>query len=440
MRGGIRLLKNNTCVYVLLMCSLMGLLVPLSNADSTEIVSSSIEEEVQRIVTESDIPSLHACIVADDELNWVRGFGSQISPDTVFLIGSIQKVLVAVSILQLHDHGEIDLDDDVNDYLAFNVRNPDYPNVSVTFRMLLSHRSGMNYEMPYEFCFDWDGLFHPDYRKGYNSAVIGIPLEDYVSGCLVPEGAYYSENNWQFEPGTEYRYSNLGYKLLMHLLETVTNRTISEYMQENIFDPLHMSNTGFNASDYSGHHATPHTRINGTNIELDVWNGQYMMRSTVSDLGHLQIALMNGGAFDRFQLLESDTIDMMFERTHDSGFRLENGVYWEGYCLGLDAYSHGMLGHGGSTVGFRCHSYFSPASKIGLIIFSNVNGILDSRYEDYKVLESNLCEIRDLILTEVGLISASPVNLLLIVTTASVVMIIIGVNWNRHKRRRNKEV
>ena len=137
MRGGIRLIKSNTCVYVLLICSLMGLLVPLSNADGTEIVSSSIEEEVQRIVTESDIPSLHACIVSNDELNWVRGFGTQTSPDTVFLIGSIQKVLVAVSILQLHEKGEIDLDDDVNDYLAFSVRNPEYPNVSVSFRMLL---------------------------------------------------------------------------------------------------------------------------------------------------------------------------------------------------------------------------------------------------------------------------------------------------------------
>ena len=163
-----------------------------------------------------------------------------------------------------------------------------------------------------------------------------------------------------------------------------------------------------------------------------------MMRSTVSDLGHLQIALMNGGMFNRFRLLESETIDMMFERTHDSGFRMENGVYWEGYCLGLDAYSHGMLGHGGSTVGFRCHSYFSPEKKIGLIILSNVNGILDSRYEDYKVLERNLCEIRDLIMTEVGLISASPVNLLLIVTTVSVVVIIIG--WNIHKHKRSKRV
>jgi CubicO group peptidase (beta-lactamase class C family) len=298
----------------------------------------------------------------------------------------------------------------------------------------------MNYEMPYEFCFDWDGLFYPDYNKGYNSAVIGIPLEEYLSGCLVPGGAYYSANNWQFEPGTEYTYSNLGYKLLMHLLETVSNLTISEYMQENIFDPLQMSNTGFNASDYTGHHATPHTRINGTNIELAVWNGQYMMRSTVSDLGHLQIALMNGGTFDRFQLLESDTIDMMFERTYDSGFNPENGIYWEGYCLGLDAYSQGLLGHGGSTVGFRCHSYFSPTSKIGLIILSNVNGILDSRYKDYQTLERNLCEIRDLIMTEVGLISASPINPLLILSTASVVMIIIGISWNKHKRRRNKEV
>jgi CubicO group peptidase (beta-lactamase class C family) len=427
---------KNRVVYIILMCSFVGLFASLHNVDEAEIVPSNVEEEVQRIVNEVDIPSLHACVVSDDELNWVRGFGAQTGPDTVFLIGSIQKVLVAVSILQLYDHGEIYLDDDVNDYLDFSVRNPDYPNVSVTFRMLLSHRSGMNYEMPYEFCFDWDGLFYPDYSKGYNSAVIGIPLEDYLSGCLVPGGAYYSANNWQFEPGTEYRYSNLGYKLLMHLLETVSNRTIAEYMQENIFDPLQMSNTGFNASHYNGHHATPHTRINGTNIELSVWNGRYMMRSTVSDLGHLQIALMNGGLIDDFQLLQSDTIEMMFERTHDTGTYLGPDLRWEGYCLGLDAYSQGLLGHGGSTVGFRCHSYFSPENKIGLIILSNVNGILDSRYEDYKVLESNLCEIRDLIMTDVGMISSTaPINLLLLFSTISIVVIVVSWNIYRYKKK-----
>ncbi|MHA1936035.1 MAG: serine hydrolase [Candidatus Thorarchaeota archaeon] len=88
----------------------VGLLVPPSSATGTGIVSSHVEEEIERIATEGNIPSFHACVVFDDEISWVSGFGAQTDSDTVFLIGSIQKVLVAISILQLHENGSIELD------------------------------------------------------------------------------------------------------------------------------------------------------------------------------------------------------------------------------------------------------------------------------------------------------------------------------------------
>ena len=69
-----------------------------------------------------------------------------------------------------------------------------------------------------------------------------------------------------------------------------------------------------------------------------------MMRSTVSDLGHLMIALMNGGQFGDSQILQPETTDMMLERVSD--FASENTVpselRWEGYGLGLDIFSHGL--------------------------------------------------------------------------------------------------
>ena len=273
---------TSICIVVFVFC----LLIPPSDAAGTGIVSPHTEEEIEGIIIEGNIPSFHACVVSDEEISWVRGFGAQTDSEIVFLIGSIQKVLVAISILQLHENGGIELDNDVNDYLPFGISNPSYPDIAITVRMLLAHRSGLDTLLPHEFCYDWDGAYYPDYAYGreYYTPVIDIPLGEFLNECLTPSGSYYSSSNWLYEPGTQYSYSNSGYKILMYLIETVSEQTISEYMQENIFSPLLMNNTGFNSSDFIDHHALPNTRISGSNIELPIWDGQYMMRSTVSDL------------------------------------------------------------------------------------------------------------------------------------------------------------
>ncbi|MHA2377802.1 MAG: serine hydrolase domain-containing protein [Candidatus Thorarchaeota archaeon] len=380
---------TSICIVVFV----VGLLIPPSDAAGTGIVSPRTEEEIERIIIEGNIPSFHACVVSDDAISWVRGFGSQTDSDTTFLIGSIQKVLVAISTLQLHENGSIELDNDVSDYLPFEISNPSYPDVAITARMLLGHRTGLNTLLPHEFCYDWEGTYYPDYAYGreYYTPVINIPLGEFLNECLTPTGSYYSSSNWLYEPGTEYSYSNSGYKILMYLIETVSKQTISEYMQENIFSPLLMNNTGFNSSDFIGHHAFPHTRISGSNIELPIWDGQYMMRSTVRDLGHLMIALMKGGQFGDSQILQPETTDMMLERVSD--FASENTVpselRWEGYGLGLDIFSHGLFGHGGSSIGFRGLMYFNPAKMMGYVWLSNVNCILNYNSKDWYEIARN---------------------------------------------------
>ena len=311
--------------------------------------------------------------------------------------------------------------------------------------MLLSHRSGLTQLLPHEFCYDWEGLYYPDYDGTYNPQAIGITLGEFLSERLDPGGSYSSPRNWIFEPGTDCSYSNSGYKLLMFLLETISNQTISEYMREYIFEPLLMHNTGFNASDYSGHHAIPHTRVADTNIALPIWNGQYMMRSTVSDLSHLVITLMNEGQFDGFQLLQPETIGLMRERTQSpvSDIFPEKELRSEGYGLGLGIFTHGIFGHGGSTIGFTGLLYFNPTTKLGYIMLSNVNSILLGGSEEWQDLSRFRAEVRNLVMINVGLLPPFDFHdvfpwLSSVVLITAIICVTVYAGWYRRKRRLKK--
>jgi CubicO group peptidase (beta-lactamase class C family) len=436
--------RKHWFVTIILILIITRFIFPIGNASETGIFSKNNEDEIYQLVTEEDIPSLHICIVTGNEIAWVKGYGDQINPDTVFLIGSIQKMFVAISILQLYENGKIELDDNVNEYINLNLEHPDYPNTPITIRMLLSHRSGLDSTLPSEFCYDWEGLNYPDYRGYYNPDIIGIPLGEYLSLCISPSGSLYSRSNWLHEPGTLYGYSNNGYKVLMHILEKVSNQTISEYMQVNIFGPLRMNNTGFDASDFTEHHAIPHTRTRGnsTNKELPVWNGRYMLRSTVSDMGHLLIALMNEGRFDSHQILQRDTVALMFENNDSMSLRSRlrsllpiKDFLWVGYGLGIEVRNNGILGHGGSTVGFTAECYLNPKTKIGYVRLSNVNAILDYTSNEWQDINKVTDKICTKVFLKIGLLPTVDIFLIMIIITLGSSIMIIRSLYLRRSRR-----
>ena len=425
-------------VFVIVVSSL----VVFCDAADTGVVSSSVEENVEQLVIDGDVPSLHTCVVSGEEISWYRAYGEQTDPDTVFLIGSIQKVFTAISILQLYQSDSIGLDDDVNEYLPFSLRHPDYPDANITIRMLLSHRSGLTSTLPSEFCYDWEGGYTAEYRtfvRGYYDSVVGIALGEYLAMCLPSDGSLYSENNWLYEPDSQFSYSNTGYKVLKYIIELQTNLTVQEYMQDNIFSPLRMNNTGFNASDFEGHHAIPYTRLSGnsTNMELPVWNGRYMIRSTARDMANLLIALMNSGQFGRFQMLEEDTLGMMFINTCPTGLPkvLRKEFVWEGYGMGLEVRNHGIFGHGGSSIGFTAEMYFNPTTDLAFIRLSNVNTILDSNSAEWDRNIEVHNEILTLIMTDIGMLPTydALTVILVVVSSLCVVSIVYGV-WRMRRK------
>jgi CubicO group peptidase (beta-lactamase class C family) len=391
----------------------------LQTIDDTLQNLKTLDEKIQCLMTEGNVPSLVAGIVVNDSLVWSRGYGGA-SQDTVYLIASITKPFVATAVLQLYERNLIDLDDDANKYLPFTMRHPQYPNTPITIRMLLSHQSGLaHYTNQYEgYVKDKKILDWLSTNCGLNKVRYDtLPsYAEFLEGYLTPNGQYYSPSAWtSSEPGTEFFYSSPGYDILGYIVERVTNQPFVDYLQENILNPLNMTSTVFSVSDTPDKQAIPHERVFGvlskTNVELPLYDSNRIggggMRSTVPDLAQFLIAHMNQGQINGFQLLKPETVELMHKQT----VSFSSQSLWAGYGLGWlhlsnvtykYHYFHGAQGHGGENWGFRCHMWFVEKTEgaYGIILMTN----LFTNYKLDSIHHMEIELIQDVLLHEASVI------------------------------------
>ena len=124
--------------------------VGVSMASESKTNPLGLDDFLESRVAQCPAPGLAAAIVKGNQLVWAKGFGwanresnIPMSADTLMNIGSISKTITATAVMQLWEAGKFDLDDDINEFLPFVVRNPGNPEVAITFRQLLTHRSSI---------------------------------------------------------------------------------------------------------------------------------------------------------------------------------------------------------------------------------------------------------------------------------------------------------
>ncbi len=357
---------------------------------------AKLDAELSTVVASGNSPSIQAAVVHQDQIVWSQAFGQNTSVDHVYMNASVQKMFTAVAVLQLVESGRIDLDADVQEYLPFAVRHPEFPETPITVRMLLSHRSGLA-DLPHQFAWDTECTFSPEYRSSCPDHLLDMSLEEFLIASLVPGGPNYDQQIWGAEPGQAYYYSVSGYPLLRYLIGQVAGQSYEEYVHENIFDPLGMTNSGFSADEFAQRHAIPYTRIDGKNIELPLWNGQgSMMHTTAQDMAKFMRALLNDGRDDDFQLLQPETIDLMQQRASRFHVFLKSSddLPSKGYGLGLFIFRGGWLGFGGSAPGYQGLLRFHPSRQVGYVILSNVNAILGGG-DNYESARSEIYAVQD---------------------------------------------
>lgn len=365
----------------------------------------SFDSKIQELMAEYEIPSLAAGIVINDSLVWANGFGNQSGLDTVYMIGSITKTFTATAILQLNENNLLNLDNDINDYIPFNISHPTYPSIPITTRMLLTHKAGLpaNLYWSLEYYFDNQTIDWINDNLGWDIIKWADrpTLEEFLNGSLNPSGPYYDNHNWYLRPGVEFYYSNAGFQLLGYLVEEITNQTLEEYIQENVFDPLNMTDSGYFYTDFIGKHAIPYEWRYGTNFELPLYNlnvtGAGSIRSNVLDMVKYMNAFMNEGEVNGTQILSPGSVALMHSIQEPFTGTSTEGFSYEGYGLGWFLYEDNFKGHGGATPGFSSNMFFKKTieGNIGVIVMFNRGSAL---IYDEELLENFIPTINQLLL------------------------------------------
>ena len=195
---------------------------------------------IRELMAAGRLPGLSAAVVRGGEVVWSHAWGManieagrRATPDTLFMLASVSKTVVATAVLQAIEDDLFGLDTHVNDVLPFPVRNRVHPDEPITVRQLLTHTSSIRD--------NWTLL-----TASYVDGDAEMELRTFLRRYLAPGGADLAPNNYySFGPGRSYRYANVGVSLAAFLVEAAAGIGFDTWCERRIFAPLGMDRAGW---------------------------------------------------------------------------------------------------------------------------------------------------------------------------------------------------
>lgn len=281
--------------------------------------------------------------------------------DTVYDWGSVSKLLVWVSVMQMWEQGKIDFDTDIRDYLPEGfLTKLQYPEEKITILNLMAHNAGFQ-ESFYE-----------------NQEATPDELFD-----TLEEALRFCECYQAFHAGEYTAYSNFGTALAAYIVERVSGTDYVTYVHENIFEPLGMDHTSIDPGMADNEWVLERRgKLHCYERYLDPKDnrnyGQYIMSLQLFPAGSAIGTLEDFTRFGR-ALVETDcplfesnaTRDVMFTPVTCYG-----DTEIARNCHGFWAGDYGVqtLGHPGNTLGCSANLVFDPASGLGVVVMTNEQG------------------------------------------------------------------
>lgn len=322
--------------------------------------------------------------------------GKRVTCDTVFRIASISKVIVALCIMRLYEEGKLNLDEDISNYLGFEVRNPKYLDTPITLKLIMTQTSSITDGKDTDEAGD-------DVNSGYN-LINGTNKECSLFDLLHPDGKYFVKETYSgYRPSTHFQYSNLGCGILACIIEKVTGKYFTDYVKEIIFKPLKLD-ASFVATDieYKDVASTYVLRDNALTMTRDrelFEKGVYKKFPlgenfrgpaggcfiSTNGLMKIMVTLLKGGS----PIIKESTLHKMMQM-HWAGYRQANDSYTaKGLQLQIVDYFNNrrLYGHFGDAYGVKSYFLFNKKEQLGMIFITNGGG--------YKYQECGYTDVQE---------------------------------------------
>ncbi|MFZ9994376.1 MAG: serine hydrolase domain-containing protein [Steroidobacteraceae bacterium] len=334
---------------------------------------------------------------------YVRGLAHQgtqrpIRAEDPVRIASISKLVMTLGLMRLVEQGTLDLDRDVSAYLGWPLRHPNYPEIPVSLKLLLSHQSGLTDEAGYV-------------------ADTQTRIRDQVERRDAWDPAH--------PPGTYFRYTNLNFPVIASIMERVTGERFDRLMQRLVFAPLdidacfnwttcsdravaravtiYRSNGEVGVDDWPGNRSPcPVLVAPGDDCSLTQWrageNGglfspQGGLRISARDLAKIGQLLLNQGSWKGVTLLHPSSVATIFEPqwvfdganglTYESDLGDNVGAFFCRYGLASQSLStsdprcaddpigdgRSWVGHGGDAYGLVSGLWLDREKGLGIAYF-----------------------------------------------------------------------
>ena len=269
---------------------------------------------IEKGIDYKNIPGAVALIARHGKIGYFKSFGMRdeavnapMERDAIFRIYSMTKPIVSVVTLMLMEEGRISLDDPVSKYipelggLKVGVKSSsgEFQTVpsqrDMTILDLLRHTSGLTYGV----------FFESEVKSLYKKA--GVHSQNQTLSEMITK---LSKIPLAYQPGTRWEYSR-STDVLGRLIEVVSGKTLDVVLQERIFDPLKMVDTGFYVKPENLNRlAEPNNYLNVT-VMPKLFSGGGGLTSTAGDYVRFAQMLLNGGELEGTRILKQETVELM---------------------------------------------------------------------------------------------------------------------------------
>jgi len=335
----------------------------------------ALRDFVPHVVRAQGTPGRNLALGYKGRLIWEAGFGyadaageKSMTPETVYHSGSLGKTYTATAVMQLVDLGILSLDDAINEHLPFEVSNP-LGERDITVHDLLIHRSGISSGGAMGV---WD-----------KPMPLAQALRESFDSDMSPVGGGVTPF-WVARVGERYNYSNPGLATLGLIVETVNPEGLSfaDYVQKHVMDPLGMESSQYPPAQHRDYvrpeiwerMSTGYARMGGALIPtIPLYFGHYPAGGVLAkpaDHLRLLMAMLAGGRYNDYQVLEAETVEQMLTPQHgELGPGLDLGLVWllRDHGQPTMSFSHA----GGHMFGWRTDGWGWPNLDLSVMVASN---------------------------------------------------------------------